>query len=364
MYKGKKIVKFKKDFHEVNLLVPWSITIGVVFFLVFVYFIWIIEFDIFRNPKIITDNHLRYGLLIFAFFLTIEIIRLLSRVLAKWINLGYQSRFHHIPDINSYVESREHSFFTEKKYDHVVLLLHGFSGSPQEFEFLIPYLKESGINYYIPNLMGFGLDNTVVLNNTRRQDWYRMCLGAYDYLSKISNKVSVVGQSMGAILAAYVATNRPVHQLILTSPGFYTMDVHVKHKILLTMPIISTLYILLVPYVPKPLNKERGYVGDTLDPEVARSMFHYLAVPVGSLREVFLMQDEARLDKMNYDNLNIIYGQHEKTISMDKLFKSLDVQCVKYKSHCLPNSAHNVMQDLDRENGCKLVADILLGTRV
>ena len=351
----------KKDYHEVNLLVRWSLTVGVVFFAVFVYFIWIVEFDIFRNPSIITDIHLRHGLLLIAFFLAIEVVHCLNILLAKYINRGYQSRFHHLTHTNNYVESRERSFFAEKKYEHVVLLLHGYSGSPQEFEFLIPYLKANNINYYIPALTGFGLDNTEVLRGTKRQDWYRACLGTYDYLSKIADRVSIVGQSMGGVLAAYVAANRPVHQLILTAPGFYNIDMNLKHKVLLTTPIISSLYILLIPYLPKPIRKERGYVGDTLDPEVAKQMFHYLTVPVSSLREVFYMQNEARLDRMNYHNLNVIYGQHESTVSIERLLKSLEVQCVKHRAHCLPNSAHNVMQDLDRDDGCQLVVDILLG---
>ena len=71
----------KKDFHEVNLLVRWSITVGLAFFCTVAYFLWIIEFDIFRNPKILTDTHLRHGLLWVAFFLAVEVIHYLNIVL-------------------------------------------------------------------------------------------------------------------------------------------------------------------------------------------------------------------------------------------------------------------------------------------
>ena len=349
-----------KDFHETNVLIRWSILIGVVFFIVLAYFIWVVEFDIFRNPTIVTDNHLRYGLLVIALFLTVQIIRVVNKGFAQYINRSYQSRFKHIKDFNTYVESKEKTFFTEKKYDHVVLLLHGFSASPQEFQFLLPHLKAHGINYYVPNLMGFGLDNTALLNNTRRQDWYRTCIGIYDALSQISNKVSVIGHSMGAVLASYIASNRHIHQLILTAPGFFPRQSYRKYKFLLTTPILSSIYITLIPYLPKPFQEERGYLSDILDSEVAKRSFHYLAIPVSSVREVLLMQDETRLNKMSFDNLSVIYGQHEMTIDMQKMFRALDTHKVTYQSYCLKNSAHNILEDFDREECCKLITDLLL----
>lgn len=355
--------KIKKDYHEVNLVVPWSLAAGISFFIIFSYFIWVIEFDIFRNPQIVTDDGLRYGLLVVAFLLAVEMTRIFNRMIAGYINKKYQARFHHIKEMNSYYEARETVFFTEKKYDHVVLILHGFSASPQEFQFLTPYLEKNGINYYTPNLAGFGLDNTTLLNKTKRQDWYRNSLLQYDALSKLANKVSVVGHSMGGILAAYIAANRSVHQLILTAPGFYPIESHLIHKKLLTTPIISSIYTILIPYVPKALRKERGHVSDTLDAEVVKQMFHYLAVPLTSAREVFLMQDEAHLNKMRFDNLSIIYGRHEQTINMEKLFKALDMYNVKYKSYCMENSAHNILEDFDRDECCQLVTDILLGNK-
>lgn len=350
-----RTTKLKKEYDEVNLFVPWSITVGLVFFIVFVYFIWIIEFDIFRNPNLITDNHLRYGLLILAFFLTIAIIRALNKLIAGHINKSYQSKFHHIKDINAYAESIEKSFFTEKKYEHVVLLLHGFSASTQEFQFLISDLKENSINYYVLNLVGFGLDNTMLLNNTKRQDWYRTCLSIYDSLSRISHKVSIVGHSMGGVLAAYIAENRKVHHLILTSPGFYPTKEHYLHKKLLTTPIISFLYTMFIPYMPKPLKKR---VNIHQSPDYKR--FHYLAVPVASIREVFFMQEESHINKMQFYSLSIIYGQYEETVDINKLFKYLDIYNVTYTPYYMKNSAHNVLEDFEYKECCKLVTDILL----
>lgn len=352
--------KIEKDYHEVNLVVPWSLAVGITFFLFFLYFIWVIEFDIFRNPSIVTDNHLRYALILIALFLAVEITRILNRIMARHVNKSYLARFQHLKDLNSYVESKGRSFFSEKKYDHVVLILHGFSASPQEFQFLVQYLEENKINYHIPNLDGFGLDNTALLNQTRRQDWYRGCLTLYDTLSQTSNKVSVIGHSMGAILAAYIASHRPVHHLIFTAPGFYPIEAHKIHKLLLMLPIISFMYTILLPYVPKAHRKERGHVSDTLDPEIVPQLFHYLAVPISSVREVFLMQNEVHLNKMSFDKLSIVYGRHEQTVNIDRLFTELNEYKIQYKSYCMKNSAHNVLEDFDRKEVCKLIVDILM----
>lgn len=352
-----------KDLNEVNMLVRWGLMIGLAFFCIMIYLIWLIEFDIFRNKNIVTDTHLRVALLIFALIISVIVVNCFIRFLALSLNNSYHKRFSHVDRIGSFVEAMERTFFSEKRYDHIVLFLHGFTASPQEFQHIIPYLQSNNINYYMPNIMGFGIDNTALLNNTHRYDWYRTCLGIFDALSKVSNKVSIVGHSMGSMLATYISEHRNVHHLVLTGPGFYSIKSDIKYKILLTTPVISTIYAWIVPYLPKPIRKGRKTTSDTLDNTHTANIFQYLAVPIRSVREVFLLQDEVQPECAHPHSFSIIYGKHELTVDVGRLIQHLNYHGVKYNLFEMENSAHNVLEDFDRDECCQLIIDILLGNK-
>lgn len=348
-----------KNYHEKNLLVIWSIILGVSFLSLFIYLIFLIEFDILRNPQIITDTHLKTILFIISFILSAEITRIANKILAYTVNRGYLSRFNHLKEFHNYKESIETFTFAEKKYDRVVLLLHGFSASPKDFEVLFQALKANNIDYYSPNILGFGLDNTNLLSSVSKNDWYRTVLNTYDALSAIANKVTIVGHSMGGLLALYIACNRNVSQLILTSPGYSVSKKYIKYKTLLMIPIISHIIIFLFPYFPKDLDQDRGHVLDVMDSSSVGDVFHYLAVPTRSIKEIFLMQKSINLKKLNFESLDIIYGEYDNTVNIKKMLQKLKSCEHSFKSHCLANSAHNLFQDYDRQLCVDIIKKII-----
>lgn len=348
-----------KDIHERNNLVKWGILIGIVFFTVLTALILFADFEIFRNPAFVKDIHIRISLIFLTGVVTAIVINKFIKYLAQYLNFKYLERFERKLDLGTFKEAEESIFFREKEYDHVVLLLHGFTASPQEFSCLLPKLEAAGIDYVSMNILGFGIDQTVILNDTRRFDWYRSVLQRYLLLTKIAKKVSIVGHSMGAILATYIAERYHVHQLILTGPGLYSVKSDLKYKKLLTLPLISSFYIMLIPYLPKPIRKGRATVSDTLDNSNTHKLFQYLAIPIRSVREIFKAQDDVHIQKVKCDNLSVIYGTQDLTTNIDELFSCLDQNQVKYNKYALKNSAHNVLEDFDRELCCQLIVDIL-----
>lgn len=358
---GKKI----RNYHEKNLLLIWSIILGVSFLSLFVYLIFMIEFDILRNPEIVTDTHLKIVLFIVSFVLSSEITRIANKMLAYFVNRGYLSRFNHLKEFRNYKESIETFSFSEKKYDHVVLLLHGFSASPKDFEDVFQILKDEKIDYFSPNILGFGLDNTNLLSNVSHNDWYRTVLNTYDALTSISNKVTVVGHSMGGLLALYIACNRNVSKLILTSPGYSVNKKYIKYKILLMIPVISHILIFLFPHFPKDLDQTRGHVLDVMDSSSIDDVFHYLAVPTRSIKEVFLMQKSINLKLLKFDSLHILYGKYDNTVNVNKILHKLKISGHSFSSYVFENSAHNLFQDYDH-NACvnlikKIITDEVVG---
>jgi len=324
--------------------------------------IFAIDFEILRNRNLVKDWHLRLFLFSLAFIFSINITNRVIKLMAEHLNDKYLERFHFLSEYQTFFEARWRFNFNEKRYDHAVLLLHGFAGSTQEFEFLIPKLEAAGIPYIAPAILGFGNSKTVILNKATRTDWYRICLAYFDCLATVAEKVSIVGHSMGGVLATYIAERRDVHQLILCSPGIFCTKADLKYRKMLMNPILSYFYIKVIPYVPKTIRPGRATCSDTLDAKYAQNIFQYLAIPIKSLRELFYAQDEVNPLKANCHYLTIIYGRHELTVDVNSLLTVLDKNNVKYTSHCFENSAHNVLEDFDRNESCQLIVDTLTKT--
>ncbi|RLV58076.1 alpha/beta fold hydrolase [Parashewanella curva] len=348
-----------KDLHEKNQLVRWGILVGITFLGCLITLILIIDYEIIRNPEIMTDRHIQSILIFMAVCLTVIITSKFISLLATRLNSHYLKRFKYIPELSFFEESRTKVCLAEKKYEHIVLLFHGFTASPQEFQFLTPYLKTAKVDFVAPIITGFGLSSTNILSQADRRDWYRKAVEQYEYASSIANKVSIIGHSMGGILACFVAMHRPVEHLILSGPGLYSVPCDLKYKRILLTPVMSEIYEKIIPYLPKPIRKNRKTTSDTLDSTHIDSIFQYLAIPVKAARQIFNAQDEIELKKMQYKSLSILYGKQDLTVDMNRLLAVLDDYRLDYTAYCYDNSAHNIFEDFDRKEASKAVVEIL-----
>ena len=98
-----------------------------------------------------------------------------------------------------------------------VLVLHGFTGSPQSMRPLAVRFAEAGHSVELPVLPGHGttIDDLVP---TRFDDWYQAAAAAYADLEARCQRVVVVGLSMGGTLATILAVEHEPAALVLINP--------------------------------------------------------------------------------------------------------------------------------------------------
>jgi carboxylesterase len=91
---------------------------------------------------------------------------------------------------------------------HGVLVLHGFTGSPQSVRGLAAAFAEAGFTVDLPLLPGHGTSVDDLLT-TRWADWSGAAEAAYEGLVARIDRVVVAGLSMGGTLTSWLATRHP-----------------------------------------------------------------------------------------------------------------------------------------------------------
>lgn len=100
------------------------------------------------------------------------------------------------------------------------LLLHGFTGTPYEMQYLEEGLRKTGHDVESPLLPGHGT-SLADFQKTSFKDWAKGAETAFLALRERVDKVFVGGFSMGGTLALNLATKHPVDGLVcISSPVF------------------------------------------------------------------------------------------------------------------------------------------------
>jgi esterase/lipase len=102
-----------------------------------------------------------------------------------------------------------------------VVLLHGFTDSPRQFEALAHILYTDGDNVYVPRLPRHGVlggDARTLAPLTQKE--LRDCADStIDIAAELGDSVIVVGLSLGGTMAAWVAQHREVRRSVLIAPA-------------------------------------------------------------------------------------------------------------------------------------------------
>jgi carboxylesterase len=89
-----------------------------------------------------------------------------------------------------------------------VLLSHGYTATTAEVRLLAQHLHEQGYTVSGPLLPGHGTTPDT-LNRSRWRDWTQAMAKAYQHIASQCERVFVGGESMGALLALYLASEQP-----------------------------------------------------------------------------------------------------------------------------------------------------------
>ena len=109
--------------------------------------------------------------------------------------------------------------------DVAVLLVHGFTGTPQSLRDWAEHHAAAGLTVRLPRLPGHGT-SWPELNRTRWPDWYAAAERELLLLVASGHRVVVAGLSMGGALALRLAQEHPdlVHGLVLVNPAVLVED--------------------------------------------------------------------------------------------------------------------------------------------
>lgn len=125
-----------------------------------------------------------------------------------------------------------------------VLLVHGFTATTAEVRPLAEFLQARGYTVAGPLLPGH-YTYPEDLNRQRWQDWARAVEAAYREISSHCERVIVGGESTGALLALYLASEHPeIKALLIYAPA---LRLTLRPVDALKMRLVAP----FVPYVPK-----------------------------------------------------------------------------------------------------------------
>ena len=162
--------------------------------------------------------------------------------------------------------------FIDKKSKIGVLMLHGFSSTPDQFKELSLFFSEKGFTVYAPLITGHGT-SPEDLRQTTSNDWTVSVRSAYIKLREKSEKIFFIGNSFGSNLALWLIkefNNEPIGVVTLAAPIF------LKNHLFILLRLYS--YGLFKTYYHKP---PRLYGTDNIDME---DEVTYSFIPIRSLR--------------------------------------------------------------------------------
>jgi pimeloyl-ACP methyl ester carboxylesterase len=107
-----------------------------------------------------------------------------------------------------------------KPVQHAVVLFHGFTNVPRQFEPLAQVLFKSGCNVYVPRLPRHGNKDrmTTDLANLTVTEIQNAADEAYSLARGLGKSVSVLGLSLGGSMALWLTQTQPVDLTVPISP--------------------------------------------------------------------------------------------------------------------------------------------------
>lgn len=234
------------------------------------------------------------------------------------------------------------------------LLVHGFTGSPWEMRFLGDTLQSHGHTVSGVRLAGHGTQPQD-MEACAWTDWYGSVEAAFDELAQQVDRVFVIGQSMGALLALELVARHPdrIQALALLAPALITSMSWLPW----VTPLIPTV-LTLTGERTRFLPKKGG--SDIADDTMRRAIPSYDATPLRSVGQLTALQEHVRrrLPDIRRPVL-VVHSRQDHTCPLENvaiLQRELpgSVRCL-----ILRDSYHVISIDLEREQVATEVASFL-----
>ena len=217
------------------------------------------------------------------------------------------------------------------------LLIHGFTGAPTEMRPLGEYLAEQGYTVHGVRLAGHGT-RIEDMNRVTWQDWSNSVLDGWHLIHPNTQRVFIIGLSMGGVLALYHASFLPAAGVVsLSTP--YEIEPDLRLKIL-------PLYAKIIPYASKGES-------DWQDPEAVEDHFSYELYPTKAILQLLGLLEGMResLPDIKQPAL-LIHSKKDLGVpsaNLERIAQALGTSPEGITTLYLENSGHVVTRDLDKD---------------
>jgi len=225
------------------------------------------------------------------------------------------------------------------------LCLPGLTGTPYEVRPLCEAIARAGIRAFGPALPGHN-ETPERLAATSYRDWLEAARTDFHRLREESEKVFIVGLSMGGLVALALAEEERVDALVTIGTPLV-----LHHPLACLIPLVK----YLMPMSPKAQGS------DIRDPVARARHAGYRAMPLNSVHELQRLQRQvrARLGQVTAPIL-VAHGAHDRTASPRDAIEIRDsVGSEIRESLLLAGSGHVVPVDFDGPALAQAVAEFL-----
>ncbi len=216
------------------------------------------------------------------------------------------------------------------------LLIHGFTGAPTEMRPLGDFLAEKGYSVLGIRLSGHGT-KMADIQRSHWQDWAGSVLDGWHLLQSSTDKIILMGLSMGGVLALYHASFLPVQGVVSMSTP-YQLEPDPR---LALLPFLSG----IIPYLKKGES-------DWHNPDAAKDHISYEKFPTRAIVQLTLLLQEMRnsLPNVTVPAL-LMHAKGDLVIgpeNMSRIYQELGTAEENKEMVLLENSGHVVTRDSDK----------------
>ena len=238
-------------------------------------------------------------------------------------------------------------FFLPAESENGVLLLHGFTGLPAELRPLGDYLHARGFSVLAVRLTGHATVPEDLARQTK-EDWVDSVRDGYALLSGAAKNISVVGHSMGGLLALLLAAEKKIARVVTLAAA---IEINPEIGIDLLPPREKCVGV----YYPKA----RRHIHDAGIPATVNKT--YRLMPLVAIHELLTTIEEtkAKLPAVTAPTLIVqsIADLTVKPASAEYIFDNLG--SAEKELYWLEKSGHLLPLDCEREQVFAKTADFL-----
>lgn len=211
-----------------------------------------------------------------------------------------------------------------------ILVIHGFTGSPQSMRYLGEQYAKAGFTVCGPRLKGHGT-HYEEMEQTTYEDWIASVEEGYSWLKERCEQIVVTGLSMGGTLTLYMAEHYPDIKAMI--PINATINIDQYDQIL-------------------SLKEPRFIDGIGSDIKAEGVEEHaYSKTPVRSLHELFKLKKVTieKLDEIRCPALIFVSRVDHVVPPKDSVYIFEHISSIEKRKHVLENSYHVATVDNDKD---------------